>query len=115
MLKPGEHMQPEPSERPVGELVHQLIEEGKAYARAEVGLVKAIAAAKGKALAIPVGLFGAALLVAQAAITVLAVATFALLQWALGTVWAGLLTFLLFAAIAGALVWVALRRLKAGL
>ena len=114
MLKPGDHMQAEPPERPVGELVHQLIEEGKAYARAEVGLAKAIAAARGKALALPFGLMGAAILIAQAAITVLAVATFALLQWAVGTVLAGLLTFALFAAISGGLVWFALRRLKGG-
>ena len=112
MLKPGEHMQPAPSERPVGELVHQLVEEGKAYARAEVGLAKAIATSKGKALALPAGLLGVALLVIQAAITILAVGVFAMLQWAIGTILAGFVTFLIFAAIAGALVWYALKRLR---
>ena len=58
MLKPVDPGPP--PERPVGELVGQLIDEGKAYARAEFGLVTAIAAAKGKALAIPAALFGAA-------------------------------------------------------
>ena len=48
MLKVPEHVpergQPGGAERPVGELVHQLVEDGKAYARAEIGLAKAIAA-----------------------------------------------------------------------
>ena len=114
MLKPADQVPPLP-ERPVGELVHQLIEEGKAYARAEVGVAKAIAAAKGKALALPAGLLGAALLAAQAAVTVLAVASFALLQWALGTVLAGLLAFLIFGAISGGLFWLALKLLKRAL
>ena len=112
MLKPGEHLQPPPPERPVGELVHQLVEDGKAYARAELGIVKAIASSKGKALAVPAGLLGAALLFAQAAITVLAVAVFAALQWALGTIFAGLVAFLIFAALAGGMVWYALKRLR---
>ena len=115
MLKPGEHLQPAPPERPVGELVHQLVEQGKAYASAEVGVVKAIASAKAKALALPAGLLGAALLVAQAAITILAVGVFAMLQWVVGTILAGILTFVIFAAIAGGLVWYALKRLKSDL
>jgi hypothetical protein len=115
MLKPGEHLQSAPPERPVGELVHQLVEEGKAYARAEVGLVKAIASAKGKALALPAGLLGAAFFFVQAAITILAVGVFAMLQWAIGTILAGFVTFLIFAAIAGGLVVYALKRLKADL
>ena len=47
MLKPVDSGQ-QPPERPIGELDHELIEDGKAYARAEVDLVKAIATAKGK-------------------------------------------------------------------
>ena len=37
MLKPADPG-PQPPERPIGELVHELIEQGKDYARAEVGL-----------------------------------------------------------------------------
>ena len=70
MLKPADPGPP-PPERPVGELVHELIEEGKAYARAEIGLVKAIAAAKGKALACRRRLFGLAFIFALAAVTAL--------------------------------------------
>jgi len=56
MLKPVDQAEPPREERPVGDLVHQLVEEGKAYARAEIGLAKAIAAAKAKALALPAAL-----------------------------------------------------------
>lgn len=111
MLKPAE--QPDPAEeRPVGELVHQLLEEGKAYAQAEIGLAKATAAAKARALGIPAALLGAALLVAQAAVTMLAVAVFALLQWPLGTILAGLATFVIFGALAGGLAWYAIERVR---
>ena len=112
MLKPGEHMQPAQPERPIGELVHQLVEEGKAYAQAEIGLVKAIASTKAKALAMPAALLGVALLLAQAAITVLAIGVFAALYWALGAIGAGLATLLIFLALAGGVAWYALQRLK---
>ena len=36
------------AERPVGELIHELIEEGKAYALAEIDWVKAIAARRAR-------------------------------------------------------------------
>ena len=48
MLKPADPGPPQ-EERPIGELVHELIENGKSYARAEVGLYKAIATSKAKA------------------------------------------------------------------
>ena len=52
MLKPPNEPEGAPgdNDRAIGELVHELIEDGKAYARAEVGLVKAMAAAKADAL-----------------------------------------------------------------
>ena len=47
MLKPADDRLPEPGdERPVGEIVNELIEDGKAYARAEVNLYKTMAATK---------------------------------------------------------------------
>ena len=75
MLKPPNEPEQTPgdSDRPVGELVHELIEDGKAYARAEVSLVKAIATAKANALKLPAILFGIAFLLSLAAITALAV------------------------------------------
>ncbi|HET9813986.1 MAG TPA: phage holin family protein [Sphingomicrobium sp.] len=111
MLKPSDDIQPQP-ERPVGELVHQLVEDGKAYARAELAVAKATATAKGKALAIPAALLLGALIVLQSAITVLALTVFAALLWPLGTILAGLVAFLLFLVIAGGLSWYAVQRVK---
>ena len=109
MLKPADQ---QPPERPVGDLVHDLIEDGKAYARAEMGVAKAIATAKAKALALPAGLFGAAFALVQAAITALAVGVFAALYWVFGPIGAGIAALLLFSALAGGLAWYAVQRLK---
>ena len=112
MLKPTDQGNAPQPERPIGDLVHQLTEEGKAYARAEIGLAKAIATAKARALALPAGLFAAAFLLAQAAVTVLAVGIFAALYWVFGAVLAGFVAFLIFGGLAGALAWYVIQRLK---
>ena len=112
MLKPTDQGSASQPERPIGDLVHQLTEEGKAYARAELDLAKAIAAAKARALALPAGLFGTAFLLAQAAVTVLAVGIFAALYWLFGAILAGFVAFLIFGGLAGALVWYGIQRLK---
>jgi lysozyme family protein len=112
MLKPVEQAEPPHEERPVGDLVHQLVEEAKVYARAEIGLAKAIAAAKGKALALPAALFGAAFVVALAAITALAVGVVLALAKLLGPLLAGIAGLVIFAAIAGGLAWYGAQRVK---
>jgi len=114
MLKPADPG-PAPPERPVGELVHQLIEEGKAYARAEIGLVKAIATTKGKAIAWPAGLFLLALIVVQSAVTILAVGIFMALSGPLGPILAAIAASLIFLGIAGALGWYGYQRLRRAL
>jgi hypothetical protein len=121
MLKPTDpamqppERSPDPGdERPIGELVQQLVEEGKAYAQAELGVAKAIAADKANGLKVPAILLGAALLFVQAAVTVLAVAIFLALLPLMGPVLAGLLAFVIFAAIAGGLGWLAIDRLRRG-
>jgi hypothetical protein len=111
MLKPADPGPP-PPERPVGELVHELIEEGKAYARAEIGLVRAIAAAKGKALALPAALFGLAFICALAAVTALAVGVVVALETFIGPLAAGFIGMLIFAAVAGLLGWYGYSRLR---
>src|SRR6476620_4033505 len=108
MLKPPEPGAGPNSERPV----NQLVEDGKAYARAELGVAKAIANAKAKALVLPAGLFGAAFLLAQGAVTVLAVGLFVALWAVMPALLAGLIAFLVFAGIAGGLGWYAVVRLK---
>jgi hypothetical protein len=114
MLKPAD-LGPPPPERPVGELVHELIEDGKAYARAEIGLLKAIAAAKGRALALPAALFAAAFVFALAAVTALAVGVVNALATVIGPLAAGFVGLLIFAAIAGALGWYGYERLRRAL
>jgi Putative Actinobacterial Holin-X, holin superfamily III len=110
MLKP---VDPSPQEeRPVGELVHELIENGKSYARAEVGLYKAIAAAKGKALAVPAVLFVTALLVGMSAINALAVGVVIALETFIGPLAAGFVGMLIFAAVAGLLGWAGYAKLR---
>jgi hypothetical protein len=110
VLKPAD---PGPTpERPIGELVHQLLEDGKAYARAEIGVVKAIAASKGKALALPLGIFGAALLFALAAISALALGVVMALAKFIGPLAAGFIGMVIFAGIAGGLGWYGYERLR---
>lgn len=114
MLKPPNEPEPTPgdSDRPVGELVHELIEDGKAYARAEVGLVKAMASAKVNALKLPAILFGIAFLLSLAAITALAVGVAMGLATLIGPLAGGIVAFLLFAAVAGGLAWNGVGRLR---
>lgn len=101
------------SEPPVGELVQQLVDEGKAYARAEVALAKAVALSKVKAAQVPVAMLGAALLVAQAAVVMVAFGVFSMTYWYIGPVLAAVLTAALFGGGAYLLVKSALRRLGA--
>ena len=110
MLKPVDP--PPPLERPIGELVHELIENGKAYARAEFDLYKAIAAAKGKALAVPAALFVVAFIFALAAITALAVGVVIALERFVGPLAAGFLGMVIFAAVAGLLGWAGYQKLR---
>lgn len=111
MLKPVDPGPP-PPERPIGELVHELVEDGKAYARAEVDLAKAIAAVKAKALALPAGLFVAALFLGMAGLNALAFGVVLALAKFLGPLLAGIVGLLIFAAVAGALVWWGIARVK---
>ena len=105
---------PEP-ERGIGELVSELLDEGKAYARAEFDLAKATAQAKAEAVTIPAILFGIAVLLVLAALTGLAMGVFATLLRFVGPLASGLLTFLLFVMIAGGLAWFGAKRLRESL
>ena len=110
MLKP---VDPGPqTERPIGDLVAELIDEGKAYARAEFDLAKAIATAKARAMALPAALFGVAFICALAAIIALAVGLVLAMARLVGPLLAGVAGLVLFAALAGALGWYGARRIK---
>lgn len=114
MLKPPNEADGAPgdSDRPVGELVHELIEDGKAYARAELAVAKAIATAKANALKFPAILFGAAFLFALAAFVALVVGIANGLATLIGPLAGGIVACLLFAAVAGSLGWYGLKRLR---
>lgn len=109
MLKPAD---PDPGERPIGDLVRDLVDEAKAYARAEFDVIKAIAAAKGKALIVPSILFGVAFVLMLAAVTALAVGIVIALAKFVGPLAAGVLGLLGFAAIGGGCGWYGYQRLR---
>ena len=113
MLKPVEPaMQPgNGDEKPVGELVHQLVEQGKSYAQAELGVAKAIAASKAQAFKVPAILLATAFLLAQAAFCTLGVALFLALLPLMGPLLAGIAAFLIFAGLAGGLAYLAVKKI----
>lgn len=114
MLKPSQDPEKRPgdNDRPIGELVHELVEDGKAYARAEAEVVKAIATAKANALKLPAMIFGTAFLLSVAAIVALAVGVAMGLATLIGPLAGGIVAFLLFGGIAGGLGWYGAKRLR---
>ena len=113
MLKPpNEDPTGQPPDQPVGELISRILEDGKAYAVAELNVVKAIAEEKVGALKAPAIAIVAALLVSQAAIIVLALGITMALANLVGPLLAGIIGFVIFLALAGALGWWAFTRVK---
>jgi hypothetical protein len=106
---------PGDSDRPVGELVHELIEDGKAYARAELEVAKTIATTKVNALKTPAILFAVAFLFALAAFVALVVGIANGLATLIGPLAGGIVACLLFGAVAGGLGWYGAKRLREGL
>ena len=114
MLKPNaEPVQDPDDERPIGELVGQLIDEGKAYARAEVDLAKVTALGKAESFKVPGILLFGALLFAQATVTVLAVTVALALAPLIGPLGGGLVAVAASGAAAAVLGWLGVQRLKA--
>ena len=115
MLKPADPGPdgPDPSEeKPIGELVHQLIEDGKAYAQAEIDVVRAIASEKAERAKLPAILFAGAFLFLQAGIVVFGMTIYlTLVRW-FGPLASGLIATVLCLGIAGGLAWYGARRLK---
>jgi len=113
MLKPNQDPQQQPDdEPPIGEVVSQLFDEGKAYAKAEIDLAKAQAFAKLAELKAPAILLFAAMLFAQAAVTVLAVAVALVLAPMIGPLGGGLVAMLLAGGAAALLAWLGVKRLQ---
>lgn len=114
MLKPPNEPEhgPDDTQRPVGDLVHELIEDGKAYARAEIAVARAMAAAKVQAFKVPAILFGVAFVLLVASTSALAFGVAAGLATLIGPLAGGIVAFLLFAGIAGGLAWFGARKLR---
>jgi hypothetical protein len=103
----------EPDEVPLGELVSRLIDQGKDYARAEVGLVKAIANAKVAQVKLPAILLGTALLFVIGGVVTLCVTIALALATLIGPLAGGLIATLIVFGIAGALAYAGVQKLSA--
>lgn len=116
MLKPAESTavpgDPEPS---IGELASQLVDDAKAYARAEADLAKAIASEKADKAKTPLILMVSAVFVAMAALNALMVAIIVALAILVGPLVAAILAFVLIAAAAGIMGWMGYSKLREGL
>lgn len=101
-------------ERPIGETVARLVEEGKTYARAELGLARA--RLDGKMVRVrSVAVFaGAALLCTIGALIALSMTAVLTLADLLGPLGGGLAATVLIAAIAGVLAYLAKARWDRG-
>ena len=116
MLKPAEPTtapgQPEPS---IGDLASGLVDDAKAYARAEADVAKAIAREKADAVKTPLILLVVALFVGMAALNALAVGVFAALATLMGPLLAAIAAFVLIGAVAGILAWLGYSKLRSAL
>ena len=102
----GRAAEPHDEERPIGELFGQLIDEGKAYAKAELGLAKASAEAKADAAKKPALLGAAALLFLIAGVVVLCMTMALALATLVGPLAGGLIASLITFGIAyGLFLW----------
>lgn len=112
MLRPAGEGPPPGGDRSFGELASRLVDDAKAYVRAEIDLAKAIAAEKARSLQLSVILFAVAALVAIGAVSALFVAIFIVLAMLMPPVLAGLLTFLVTGGLAAGLGWLGVRKLR---
>jgi hypothetical protein len=112
MLKPADDVPPGGGDRSLGELATQLVDDAKAYARAEFDFAKAVAAEKSKGLAVAGILFALAWLLAIGAVSALCVAVFVSLAYLMPTWLAGLLTFFIVSAVAGGIGWLGWQKLQ---
>ena len=93
----------EHDEVPIGELAGRLIDQGKGYARAEIGLAKAVATAKVDAAKLPVALFAAALLFVIAGVVTFCITIALALATLIGPLAGGLVATVITFGIAGGL------------
>ena len=97
-------------EKPIGELVSRLIDEGKAYGRAELGLVRAHAEVAVDRVKRPAISLGVAVAFAIAGVIALIMTLVFALASLLGPLAGGLLATLAAFAISGLFAWIAQRQ-----
>ena len=103
----------EDDDKPIGELFGRLIDEGKAYARAEAGLLKAQSSAEADRFKVPAMLLGGAVLLVIAAVIALVLTIGAALATLIGPLAGGLVAVVIALAVAGGLALLAKQRLEA--
>ena len=96
-------------EKPIGELFGRLVDDGKAYAKAELGLVRATAETKAAAVKKPLALAATGLLFIQAGVVVFGVTLALWLGTQIGPLGGGLVATLVTFAIGALLFWLAKR------
>ncbi len=102
-----------PEEDGIGDLVHRLVADGKAYAQAEVSLYKTIGTEKVKSLVTPVILLVTAVLLAHAAFLALVATLFVGLASLLDSdTLGGLVTVLILVVLAGITGYLGVSKLK---
>lgn len=111
MLKRTETTMGEPDG--LGDLFHRLVEDGKAYAQAEVNYYKTVSTERASALKTPVILGVLGILFVHAAFLALCATLFVGLASLMSDTLAGVLTVLILAAIGGALGYLAYSKARA--
>ena len=99
-------------ETPIGELFGRRVDDGKAYAKAELGLVRATAETKADAVKKPLALAATALLFVQAGVVVFGVTLAIWLGTLIGPLGGGLVATVITFGIAGLLGWLAKREFE---
>ena len=109
MLKPPEQRPPAEPDRSIGDLIERLFDDALAYGRAECELLKLRALELAETYVRAAVLFAVAAVFALAGVVTLFVGiAFGLARW-LGPLGGAVVSMLIAAAIAGLLVWIALR------
>lgn len=112
MLKPPEPPADQESGKDFGTLIHELIDNAKGYARAEVDLAKAIAADKTRRARTAAMLIGLALFLAMGALNALCIGILLGFGAVMSPVLAGICSFLLIGAVAGLAAWIGISKLR---
>ena len=113
-MDPGADMDDDRDEAPIGELFGRLIDDGKAYANAEIDLVRARAEGQVERARLPLILGGGAIAFGFASVIALIMTLVLTLAGLLGPLGGGLLATLIAVLVAGGLGLAALKTWKAG-